>query len=261
MIVTQYEDFTVIDPRPEPLDDALRRLCATFRARPAGLRNALTADDFYTLLAFARRAAVFAMRERDATWIADGLTAVAMIDDERVEPAALAPALGLLRHAAERIGADAGKLFAEASARATRSVARAFRSATFSGWEEIATGFVRRDANEYHPRHDLLRIALEIRAVLDHDDYRVDDVVLATSLPEEWFDAPPRAAGVVTIGARHRDDPRQIAIAFVAEDAPKISPARSVAVEVDNVLCILTASHETTESLQRFAEPLRSALM
>jgi hypothetical protein len=163
MIVTSYQDPTAIDPRPAPLDDELRRLCATFRARPAGIRNALTTDDFYTLLAFARRAAVFAIRERDAAWIEDGLTAVAMIDDERIERDALAPELGLLHHAAERIGA--GDRFAEAAARATRSAARLFRAPVYAGWEEIATGFVRRDANDYHPRQDLLRIALAIRAV------------------------------------------------------------------------------------------------
>src|SRR6266540_5669748 len=153
MIITTYEDLTLIDPRPVALDDELRRLCATFRSRPAGLRNTLTTNDFYVLLAFARRAAVFAMRERDAAWIADGLTAVAIVDDERIDAGELAPTLGLLHHAAARIGADAGSLFAEAARYATRSVARAFRQPSFSGFEEIATGFVGRDANEYHPRH------------------------------------------------------------------------------------------------------------
>ena len=47
-------------------------------------------------------------------------------------------------------------------------------------------------------------------------------MVLATALPEVWFDAPPRPAGVVTIGARHREHAEQVAIAFVAElDAPQ----------------------------------------
>lgn len=255
MIVTNYEDPTAIDPRPTPLDDELRRLCATFRTRPAGIRNSLTTDDFYTLLAFARRAAVFAIRGRDAVWIADGLTAVAMIDDERIEPAALAPELGLLQHAAERIGA--GNLFAEAAARATRGVARMFRAAKFFGYEEIATGFVRRDANDYRPSRDLLPIALEIRAILQRDDYRVDDVVIGTSLPDA------RANGVITIGARRRDDPRQIAIAFLAEGASRAAPpgdAAHVAVVAGNLLCLLIASHETSESLQRFAEPIRRAL-
>jgi hypothetical protein len=266
MSITTYEDLTLLDPRPAPLDDELRRLCAAFRARPAGIRNSLTADDLYTLLVFARRAAVFAMRERDAAWIADGLTAVALIDDERIDDRGeIARTLGLLHHAAMFIGADAAALFAAAAKQATRSVARAFRQPRFSGYDATAAGFVRRDANEYRPAHDLLRTALEIRAMLDRDRYRVDDVVLATALPEVWFDAPPRPAGVVTIGARHRDDAQQVAIAFVAEldEPPRVADAgdvASVAVVEGNLLCLLVASHETTASLQRFAAPMRHAL-
>src|SRR5437870_5727913 len=107
MRITTYDDLTLIDPHPVALDDELRRLCATFRSRPAGLRNTLTTNDFYVLLAF--------------------------------------------------------------------------------------------------------------RGLLERERYRVEEVTLATSLPEAWFETPPRAAGVVTIHARHREDPEQLAIAFIAE--------------------------------------------
>jgi hypothetical protein len=191
---------------------------------------------------------------------------VALIDDERIDDRGeIARTLGLLHHAAMFIGADADALFAAAAKQATRSVARAFRQPRFSGYDATAAGFVRRDANEYRPSHDLLRTALEIRAMLERDRYRVDDVVLATALPDVWFDVPPRPAGVVTIGARHRDDAEQVALAFVAElDAPpRIAAAgdvASVAVIEGNLLCLLVASHETTVSLQRFAGPMRHAL-
>ena len=265
MNITTYDDPTLLDPQRVALDDELRRLCARFRSRPAGVRNALTTEELYVLLNFARRAAVFAMRERDASWIADGLTAVAIIDDERIDAGELAPALGLLHHATMFIGADAVALFAEAAKHATRSVARAFRAPSYAGWEETATGFVRRDANEYRPTHDLLRTALELRAILERDRYRVDDIVLATSLPEVWFDAPPRPAGVVTIGARRRDGAEHVAIAFLAEldEPPRISAAggvASVAVVSGKLLCLVIASNETTLSLQRFAAPVRHAL-
>src|SRR5204862_3326074 len=77
--------------------------------------------------------------------------------------------------------------------------------------------FVGRDANEYCPRHDLLQTALAIRALLEREHYRVEEVTLATSLPEVWFETPPHATGVVTIHARHREDPEQLLIVFVAE--------------------------------------------
>jgi hypothetical protein len=230
-------------------DDAeLRRLCERFRARPAGVRNALTTDDFYALLAFAGRAAVAAMRQSDATWIADGLTAVAMIDDERIDARDLDPSLGIVRHAAMYIGADAGALFAEAARHATRSVARAFQ----------------RDALPA-PRV-LLRIALDVDAILERDGYRIEDVTLAASLPEAWIDAPPPASGVVTMHARHRDNGEQIAIAFIAETAgaqsvhPVEHDAAALLVTHENLLCLLIARVETTASLQRFLEPIRHAL-
>src|SRR2546423_5363779 len=125
MSITTYDDLTLIDPRPVALDDELRQLCARFRSRPAGLRNTLTTNDFHVLLAFARRAAVFAMRERDAAWIADGLTAVAIVDDERIDARELAPTLGLLQHAAPRTGAAAAPSFPDAAPHATPRVAPA----------------------------------------------------------------------------------------------------------------------------------------
>lgn len=226
-------------------DDALRELCERFRTRPAGVRNALTTDDLYALLAFAGRAAVAGMRGGDAAWIADGLTAVAMIDDERIDPRDLDPPLGILRHAAMFIGADAGALFAEAARHATRSVAGAFH----------------RDL--LHASHELLRIALEIAAILEHDGYRIEEMKLAAALPEAWFDEAPRAKGVVTIHARGEE---RMAIAFVADTvgAHSVRPiehdAAAIVVTHENLLCLLIARGETAASLQRFLEPMRHAL-
>jgi hypothetical protein len=222
-------------------DDELRRLCERFRARPAGVRNALTTDDLYALLAFAGRAAVAAMRAGDAAAVADGLTAVAMIDDERVDPGDLAPVLGLLRHAAMFVGADAGALFAEAARQATRSVARAFQR------EPMAAS------------RELLRAALEIDAVLERDGYRVEEAKLAASLPEAWLDA--RAASVVTMHMRSEE---RMLIAYVAELVGDVRPiehdAASLLVAHERFLCLLIARGETTASLQRFLDPIRHAL-
>ena len=230
-------------------DDAeLRRLCERFRARPAGVRNELTTDDFYALLAFAGRAAVAAMRQSDATWIADALTAVAMIDDERVDAGDIDPSLGIVRHAAMYIGADAGALFAEGARQATRSVGRAFSRDTV------------------HPPRPLLRVALDVDAILERDGYRIEDVTLTASLPEAWIAAPPATSGVVTMHARHRDNDEQIAIAFIAETAgaqnvrPVEHDAAALLVTHGNLLCLLIARVETTASLQRFLAPVRHVL-
>ncbi|HKS24272.1 MAG TPA: hypothetical protein VJZ76_15840 [Thermoanaerobaculia bacterium] len=222
--------------------DDLRRLCERFRDRPAGVRNALTTDDLYVLLAFAGQAAVAAMRSGDAVAIADGLTAVAMIDDERVDPRDLAPVLGLLRHAATFIGADAGALFAEGARQATRSVARAFQRQPMPASPE------------------LLRVALEIDALLERDGYRVEEAKLAATLPEAWLDT--RAASVVTM---HMRSGERMLIAYVAEldAADSVRPIEhdtaSLLVAHERFLCLLIARGETTASLQRFLEPVSAA--
>jgi hypothetical protein len=264
MSIATYADPTLLDPRRAALDDELRRLCARFRSRPGGVRNSLTAEELYVLLNFARRAAVFAMHERDASWIADGLTAVAMADDERVDAAELPPALGLLHHAAMVIGADAAALFAAAAKQATSSVARFFRVPEFEGWEETATGFVRREGGAYGPSRDLLRTAIDIRTLLERDRYRVTDIVLGAALPDELFASPPRATGVVAIHAHEREQPRRTALALVAELAGPphfvASEIPNVAVAEGNVIGIVVAPFEKTVALQRLAAPIRHAL-
>jgi hypothetical protein len=54
-----------------------------------------------------RRAAVFAIREQKADWIVNGLTAIAMIEKERVDFRDVLMTLGLLNHSATRIGENA----------------------------------------------------------------------------------------------------------------------------------------------------------
>jgi hypothetical protein len=50
------------------------------------------------------------MREKDAEIARHGLTAIAMIDQQRVDIRDIPMCLSLLYHAANRVGADAGKL-------------------------------------------------------------------------------------------------------------------------------------------------------
>src|SRR5512140_1054736 len=61
------EDLELSDPPKCPLDDELSALCHRFaRSSPADrsqLRESASMNDFYTLLSFSRRSAVFAMRD------------------------------------------------------------------------------------------------------------------------------------------------------------------------------------------------------
>ena len=87
---------------PAEADERARELAQTSADASAdaraATREALSLDDFYALLTFARRSAVLALREGVAP-LTDGLAAIAMIDSRRVDPRDIAWALGLLRHA------------------------------------------------------------------------------------------------------------------------------------------------------------------
>lgn len=274
----------MIDPRPEPDDDDVRRLCARFRARPAGVRNSLDAAGFELLLAFAQRAAVFAIRQKAPQWIEDGLTAIAIVDDERIDPADLDAPLALLVHAAKRIGADAEALLARAAAVATGSVAKRIKRAGTLPMQhqEIDGGFVNRGTARYEPSHDLGRMAIAIRTMLQHDRYRVESVTAATTVPAVWFASPDaaamlaRARGAASVHARDERDETQALMAFVAEldearqlaPMPTIGGAAIVTVSHETLLAVLIARSflddveplETTSSLHRFIEPLRAIL-
>src|SRR4051794_38074752 len=113
-------DLDLSDPPENALDGELSALCRRFAASdPAGrsrLRDSASMDDFYTLLSFSQRAAVFAMRDRKTEHVIDGLTAVATIEQSRIDFRDALVALSLLYHAGQVIGANLDDLFRKAAA-------------------------------------------------------------------------------------------------------------------------------------------------
>jgi hypothetical protein len=80
---------SLTNPVKNLLDSRLSDLCQNYRDSDvktrAGIRAAIGLDEFYTLLTFSSRAAVFALRERSVNWIINGLTAIAMIESQRID--------------------------------------------------------------------------------------------------------------------------------------------------------------------------------
>lgn len=159
-------------------------------------------DEFYKLIEFARRVAVFALRDKDAELLRDGLTALAMIEAKRTDFRDILWALALLHHTGSRIGVDADSLIRDIARIAepeTRDLLTGFagrneRNKSLKdawGYLEIETafgrGFARWGFRHYAPKADLLSTAMKIASIIDSDSYRTDSIELATELPDVWL--------------------------------------------------------------------------
>ena len=222
------DELGLLRPRPAPLDSALAGLTREYAKADeqtrAAIRRSISMQEFYNLLTFGRRAAVFALRERGAARVTEGLTAVAMIEAERVDWRDILVALSLLNHAAERVGADADRLFREAGRLAEPEVAQlidgfvrrspAEKNLRSSwGYEEVEVGgrvgLIGWGFRPWHPTRDLPKAAIEIADFLAGDQYRPDSVEIATELPAVWLrtnDDPAPGKAMKEIRAL-RDDP------------------------------------------------------
>jgi hypothetical protein len=254
----QNGELGLLRPRQVPLDSALAELTREFAKadehKRATIRASISMDEFYTLLAFSRRAAIFALRERSIGRVTDGLTAVAMIEAERVDWRDILVALSLLNHAAERIGANADRLFREAGRLSEPEVARLIdefskrspkeKSLRASwGYDEAEidgqVGLIRWGFKAYHPTRDLTRAAIEIADFIAKDEYSPDSVEIATELPSVWLqsndnDALEKAMKAVQARAtvhaslrrgQHPNSDSQMFIVFLVETADESAAA------------------------------------
>jgi hypothetical protein len=200
-----HGENSLINPTKNSLDSELSSLCQRFatsdeRARNE-MRNSISLDEFYTLLNFSNRSAVFAIREQNVEWIKNGLRAVAIIEAERTDPRDLLLSVPLLYHSAKRIGADADKLFQEASELSEPNVKKllaGFISRSTEekdirvswGYDEVETasgfGFIVRGFEEYNPTYDLKKIVIDLGEVISKDKYQ-PSLEIASDLPPVWL--------------------------------------------------------------------------
>lgn len=93
-----------------PLDRELQGLVRAFSAwtpeKRAEVRGHISMDEQYTLVHFGKRCAVLALNEKSMARVEDGLLALAMIDETRIDRRDGAWAVGLLAHAIEATGTD-----------------------------------------------------------------------------------------------------------------------------------------------------------
>jgi hypothetical protein len=243
-------DLDLSDPSKHPLDDELSALCHHFAASDPGdrsrLRDSASMGDFYTLLSFSRRSAVFAMRDRKTEHIIDGLTAVAMIEKSRIDFRDALGALSLLHHAARAIGVDVDGPFGKASSLAEPRMSELIRGFLKRpegqrdirkswGYAVVETkagpGFVGWGFKSYRTSYPLDQIGLALPQLVKQDKYQPATVTLASDLPAVWLSsvddntlkhALTSIRGVVTIHAdlRPQESPdykHQVLIMFLAE--------------------------------------------
>jgi len=227
---SQPREFELLNPAPSELDRLIQQSCKLFAGLPADERSkftsAISIDEFYKLIAFAKRVSVFALRTKDAALVQDGLTALAMIEVKRTDFRDVIWVLALLNHVADRLGLDATALICSAAQLAEPETVKLMRdfangSARHKslrdswGYLEVETqfglGFARWGFRAYAPKTDLLSTAINIASLVDADSYRTDSIELATELPDVWLKTPKpnsqkqtltKVLGCVTIDAR-----------------------------------------------------------
>jgi hypothetical protein len=201
--------WELLNPVPSDLDTQMHKSCEEFRALSelgrAQFSSAISLDEFYTLIEFARRTAVFALRERNTQILRGGLIAVAMIEAKRTDFRDILVVLALLHHTASKIGPDPDVLFRNTAKIAERQVAELMigfadrdkqnKNLRDSwGYLEVKTefglGFVRWGFRPYAPQTDLLAIAMRMASVVDADSYQTDSIELATDFPKVWLETP-----------------------------------------------------------------------
>jgi hypothetical protein len=198
-------ELNLLDFAEVSQDDAIDGFVDTFAAADPDermqLRSSLTMDDFYTVLVYARRAAVRAMRSADSRLALRAVIALAVIDLDRIDWRDLAWQVGILRYAFGRIGADTAEAFEQATALAAGQTARFLGSverrsaASLSDWgyREIQTdagaGFIEDDGRPYQPRSDLVGRARAVAAVLNDGTWRLGEPAVGSDLPAVWLRA------------------------------------------------------------------------
>lgn len=188
-----------------PLDAAIAALASDYAALPAParaqMRASLTMDDFYEVLTFTRRAGLAALRGGDAGPLAPAFTALAMIEQARIDWRDLTVATGLVCGAGRIVGAPVAEWVDRAAALAEPGCAktlREFRTAkpdlaatcglraveTAEGVVLFDTGFCR-----YAPRAELAGMALACAHGLEAQGYIIESFTLARDLPPVWLGA------------------------------------------------------------------------
>lgn len=246
-----------------PIDSRIEPVVTDFavlgEAERNSVRDSLSMDDFYTLIAFARRRALAVLRGSEAGQIEPAFVSIAMIDFERVDWRDLLMTISLVCYAGERIGAPVADLVSRTLQLAETKTAEALMRqrtgridlAESCGYREVRTpeGVALFDTGYEHfsPQADLERIAFDSAIALENNGYEIENISLASDLPLTWLDGRDGSAiarmarsfsGCVAIHGVPRADPAprtsgQMLLVFLGEAASE-RDAREIAAAAEN---------------------------
>ncbi|AVT31270.1 hypothetical protein C6361_19300 [Plantactinospora sp. BC1] len=168
------------------------RLPAADRRR---LRAELGPDELYTLLTFARRRALAAIRTEDPAEVLVAFDAFSAIELHRIDWRDVWVSTALVSYAAERLGLAPAEAVRGAADRADPELAALLAEVTRDsvdltgecGYRVLATPtgrvLVDDEGGAYAPAADLAGLAFEAAAMLEGDRYQVGQVSVAATLP------------------------------------------------------------------------------
>jgi hypothetical protein len=249
----------VDSPNDSPIGSMVTDFSALGEAERNSVRDSLSMDDFYTLLTFARRRALAALRGSDAEQIEPAFIAMAMIDIERIDWRDLLMTNSLVCYSAERTRAPVADLVRRTLQIAEHKTAEALASqptrrinlARSCGYREVRTSegvaLFETDYKRFSPKADLERLAFETALALEQNGYEIDSISLASDLPLVWLESSDGAAiaklarrlsGCVVINGLPLADPAptssgQSLLVFLAEAASD-KDSREIAAAAQN---------------------------
>ena len=268
---------SLINPNENELDAAIASLGKVYEVSDdkerADVRSSLTKANIYTLLAFAKRSVLFAMRKSEPVHLINAFTIISMIETDTCDYRDVLVTLSFLNHGAKRLNIDAAQLFEKTSEMAATETAGLLNEfikeaasgkslGIMGGYSEIETpygpAFVTTRYNKYQPERNLAGILFKVSDLVYTDKYSRGQLSIGDKIEPLWLSATDhpnvriilsRATGCASLTCYLREefepaDHLQTLLIYLAEfEEPKdvatlVEHANSVPPKSCNRLCM-----------------------
>jgi hypothetical protein len=205
----------------DPVDEHIAQIVAEATGLPneprEALRLSLTVEDAYTVLAFARRRAVSALRTRSVRQASEAVRSLTLITLSQIDYRDLSAEFPL--HAVSELGGDLDHAIRDAVALSEPSIASYFaargeaaRTGSLRDWpllevrSSYGLGYMDHLSSGYGPSIAIAEMAVRLADMIDVDGRYLVKNMQTSDLPEVWFNAKRRtgklpATGCVSLSA------------------------------------------------------------